>query len=78
MSATDVKLPFMVEAKDSANVDAYGHDQKANELHVRYRGGGHYVYDDVPESLYHKMLAAESVGGFLHKEIRGKFKHRKI
>lgn len=78
MTDTAVKLPFMVEAKGSANVRDYGHDAVQNELHVRFRNGGHYVYAEVPESKYHEMLAADSVGAFLHAHIRGKFEHRKL
>lgn len=78
MNETTTKLPFMVEAKGSANVLDYGHDPQANELHVRYKNGGHYVYQDVPEAKYHEMLGADSVGGFLHRHIRDKFKHRKL
>ena len=78
MTETAVKLPFMVEAKGSANVAHYGHDKVASELHVHFKNGGQYVYEDVPEAKYHGMLAAESVGGFLHGHIRGKFKFRKL
>jgi len=77
-AAPTAKLPFMVEAKDSANVRDFGHDQATGDLHVRFRNGGHYVYGAVPEALYHKMLAADSVGGFLHGHVRGAFKHRKL
>lgn len=67
-------LPFMVEA----NVLDYGHDRATNELHVRFRNGGHYVYKDVPETKYHEMLAAESAGGFVGAHLRNKFEFRKL
>lgn len=78
MTAATVKLPFMVQAKESANVRDFGHDRATNELHVRFRNGGHYVYRDVPETKYHEMLAAESVGGFVGAHLRNKFEFRKL
>lgn len=69
-------LPKMVPVK-SSNIEAIGHDPKANELHVKFKDGGHYIYADAAADHHNSMLNAESVGSYFHAHIKGKFKHRK-
>lgn len=64
----------------SSNIEAIGHDGDA--LHVQYRGGGTYTYAGVPESTFHAARSAarsaESVGRFLHANIKGQYDHAKL
>lgn len=69
-------LPHMVDVK-STNVQKVGHDDKTNMLHVIFKGGVHYSYADVPVAKYHALLAADSVGAYVHGHIKGQHKHRK-
>ena len=68
--------PHMIEVKRSSNITHMGHHEE--KLHIKFKDGSHYVYDGVPESKYHQMLAADSVGTFLHENIKGKFPHTKL
>ncbi len=68
--------PHLIEIKRSGNVAKAGHH--GTDLHIVFGSGGHYVYSNVPESMYHKMLAADSVGTFLLENIKGKFPHTKF
>lgn len=70
-------LPSMKEIK-SSNVKAIGHDAVKNELHVQFRGGGHYVYEGVPNDKMAKLLAADSVGKFIGEHIKGVHNFRKL
>ena len=69
-------LPTMVPVK-SSNVEAVGHDPKTNTLHVRFNGGVHYSYEDVSVEKHHELLAAKSIGAFVHGKIKGAHKQRK-
>lgn len=60
----------------SSNIEAIGHDGDA--LHVQYRGGGTYTYAGVPESTFHAARSADSIGRFLHVNIKGQYDHAKL
>jgi len=68
-------LPTMTSVK-SSNVEAVGHH--GDELHVKFKTGGHYVYRGVPPELHREALASGSIGKFLATRIIGKFTHRKM
>lgn len=65
-----------MHAVKSTNVEAIGHDGAA--LHVRFKGGKTFTYAGVPESTFHAARSAESVGGFVARNIIGKYEHTKI
>lgn len=62
----------------SSNIEAIGHDAAAHELHVKFKGGGTYVYAGVHRDIYHAMLESDSPGGFHGHRIKDVFKHRKL
>ena len=63
----------------SSNVDAIAHDAETNTLHVRFKGGGAvYAYQGVDAAKHAALLAADSVGGFLNSQIKGKHAHSKV
>ncbi len=68
-------LPTMVPVQ-SSNVESIGY--QPNELHVRFRAGGHYVYDGTNAELHQALLAAESKGRFIGQHLKGKFTSRKL
>lgn len=68
-------MPVHMHAVKSTNVEAIGHHEGA--LHVRFKGGGTYVYDKVPADLFERARAADSVGSFIHQHVKGKFDSRK-
>lgn len=63
-------MPNMIIV-DSTNIEAIGYDEAAEELHVRFLGGGLYIYNGVPQSVFDDFIAAPSKGSFLNREIRG-------
>ena len=68
--------PHMIPVK-STNVESIGHDQASNTLHIRFKDGAHYSYEGVSAAIHRELLAADSIGAFVHGQIKGKFKHRK-
>lgn len=67
--------PHMIKVKSSTITEIGHHDQ---DLHVKFKSGGHYVYHGVTVSDYHKMIAADSPGKHHAEHIKGKFEHRKL
>jgi len=63
----------------SSNIRAIGYDSDKRELHVEFKSGGRYIYEEVDEIVHASAMAADSVGGFLHKNVvKGPYKFRKV
>lgn len=67
--------PEMYDVK-SSQIARIGH--AADTLHVEFKNGGTYTYAGVPESTFHNMKSSDSVGGFLHRNVKGKYAHTKL
>ena len=63
---------------DSSNVEAIGHDQIAQELHVRFLSGDTYVYHGVPQEVYDELMAAPSKGSYLNRVIKPNYGYTKM
>jgi hypothetical protein len=63
---------------DSSNLAAVGYDEESSILQVEFKNGGTYQYFDVPENLFEGLRDADSVGGFLAKNIKGGFRFSKV
>ncbi len=68
-------IPNMQPVK-SSNVEAIGYHPGENELHVRFKGGGHYIYQGVAKALHDECLGCDSVGRFINQNVKGRFPHR--
>lgn len=71
-----MKSPQLTPVK-SSNIDAVGFDDKRGLL-VRFKGGGLYSYPTVPKRLHDELVAADSVGSFFARRVRGFYKHEQI
>lgn len=47
-------------------------------MDVTFRNGGHYRYFDVPAELYQSAIAAESIGSFMAKQIKGRYRYAQV
>jgi KTSC domain len=64
---------------ESSNVKRIGYDADNRELHVEFKSGSRYIYEQVDEIVYASTLAADSVGGFISaKVVKGPYKFRKV
>lgn len=61
---------------DSSNVSTVAYED--GYLFVRFKGGTHYKYKDVPQGVFNNLLQAESKGKFLNAEIKGKFDFERL
>jgi hypothetical protein len=59
----------------SSNIEAIGHN--GSRLFVRFKGGGLYSYQGVPEEVYREGLKMESVGSWFRASVRGHYPHMK-
>ena len=55
---------------ESSNVEAVAYVERRRALRVRFNGGATYEYLDVPREVYDALMAAESKGGFLNREVK--------
>lgn len=70
-----MKAPALIDVK-STHIDAIGH--RAGSLYVRFKSGALFKYDDVPETIYHGGLGAESPGRWFREHVRGRFTSNKL
>lgn len=72
---SEIELKLVV----SSNIEAIGHDEETQELHVRFKGGTVYAYDSVPVEIHQELLGdGTGIGGRFHKIVKNKFKTRKL
>ena len=62
----------------SSNIQSIGYDPNSNTLEVAFQHGGIYQYYNVPEFIYNGIMSAGSKGSYLHQNIKGKYRYRKI
>ncbi len=60
----------------STNVESAGWEN--GTLQVRFKGGGTYVYSEVPEKTWLEFSKAEHPGTFLAQHIKNNFKASKV
>ncbi len=68
--------PITMSGVKSSQIAEIGHD--GDTLAVRFKHGGTYHYHGVSADEYEKLKRAESIGSYLHKHIKPKFKFSKI
>ncbi|MGW4928262.1 KTSC domain-containing protein [Agromyces sp. NPDC004153] len=65
-----------MELVQSSNVEAIGYDADSSELWVQYWGGKTYIYDNVPDSTYHELIGASSIGSYMNRQIKPNYQFR--
>lgn len=62
----------------SSNLKSVGYDPESAMLEIEFHDGSIYQYSGVPQDVYKALMAAASLGSFLHKHIRGKYSYHKV
>jgi hypothetical protein len=63
----------------SSQIDAIGYDLLSLKLHVIFRGGSTYEYDDVQPDAVCRVLFSESIGKAFNANIKsGGYTYRKL
>jgi hypothetical protein len=61
----------------SYTIEAVAYDEGAHILTARFRDSGRIViYEDVPQEVYDGLIFADSIGGYFHERIEGRFPER--
>jgi hypothetical protein len=76
VSPARAEVDGWIESPDSSNVSKFKWEEP--NLIVEFKGVSKYRYLDVPVELFEKMRVVESVGTFVHRNIKGKFVSEKI
>ncbi len=63
---------------DSTNVRKMQYAEQSRIMQVTFTSGMTYQYFDVPVGTWDAALLADSIGGFINANIKGKFKYAKV
>jgi len=61
----------------SSNLVQVGYESETNKLHVAFKSGAVYIYDDVPRDIFVGLTEAPSAGSYFHQNVRNKFAYTK-
>jgi len=78
MALNQKKEIIVMEMKPvtSSQVESVGFEN--GTLAVKFKSGGTYHYAGVPQHQYDSMMKSPSIGSYLHKNIKGRFAHKKV
>lgn len=67
-----------MQACDSTTIAKRGYDSTRKVLHVEFKSGDVYRYEDVPPDVAHAFMNAQSAGRHFHANIRHQYAGKKI
>ncbi|WP_197706103.1 KTSC domain-containing protein [Mucilaginibacter gotjawali] len=59
-------------------ITSFKYNPGRQTLQVIFVSGSVYDYKNVPEDVYRQMVAAASKGAFLNREVKTRFRFKKI
>lgn len=62
----------------SSNVASVGYDADSATLEIEFNNGAVYQYFDVSENIYGELIGAQSIGGYLANNIKGRYRYSKV
>lgn len=63
---------------DSSNLEWIAFDKDKEELYIKFKNGGTYVYYNVPEDIFNNLLNAGSKGRYFWMKIRDVYEYKKL
>ena len=63
---------------ESTTLTSAAYDPAGQVLRLEFRSRAVYCYFDVPPVVYQELIAAESKGSFFNRNIRGRFRYRRV
>jgi len=54
----------------SSQIDRIGYDHETSQLGVVFKGGGEYIYNDVPVEIYRQLIDSDSLGSAFHQLVK--------
>ena len=78
MSDAADRLPLLRRV-ESTSVDAIGYDPDTRRLYIRFVGSRRaYVYYNVGQTVFDALIAADSKGRFVNREIKDAYAYRRL
>jgi KTSC domain len=62
----------------SSNLRSVGYEAESQTLEVEFHNGGTYQYFGVPSAQYVGLMNAASLGQYLHRNIKGRYRYQKL
>lgn len=62
----------------SSNVSSIGYNAGDSILEVEFNNGAIYQYFDVPQHIHEEIIVADSIGGYLAKNVKGHYRFSRI
>lgn len=62
----------------SSMIEGVAYDPASQAMHVKFKGGQHYVYHDITPQSHEDMMSAKSLGKHFAEHIRGRAKHSMV
>jgi hypothetical protein len=66
------------ESVTSSNIASIGYDNGSETLEIEFLNGSLYQYFDIPEHVYEELMAADSHGQYLARNIKGNYRFSKV
>ncbi len=63
---------------DSSAVSRVGYEEPEHLLRLEYSNGGVYDYLEVPEEEVGRLLQSESIGRYVNRRIKPRYRHRLV
>jgi hypothetical protein len=73
---TELSLPGDWIEVNSSRVMRCRYDQGLSQVHVNFRDGTPWVYEDVPEGIFEMFITSQSMGRFIH-EVLDRYPYRR-
>jgi hypothetical protein len=67
-----------MERVDSSAVRRVGYEEPDHVLRLEYANGGVYDYLEVPEEEAERLMASDSIGGYVNRRIKPRYRHRLV
>lgn len=66
------------EPVSSSTLAEVGYHDPTETMEVCFKSGRVYQYFDVPRDVYDALMRAESPGGYLSSEVKGRFRYARV
>ena len=67
----------MRTAVDSSLLSSIGYSIDAT-LELEFRSGAIYRYFAVPQTVFERLIAAESMGAYFNRNVRNRFRYQRL
>ena len=62
----------------SSNIARISYESANSTLEVEFHNGSIYQYFDVPEHIWEHFKQAESMGRFIHENLKGQYRYARV